>query len=522
MRRFSHLCVPASLVALLLAGCGGGAASGGADPASIMPATADVYVEGVVRPEGDQREDVLDAAGKLLRTSDPEKRMRELFDQALAKSDAKGTTYEKDFKPWLGNRVGVYATNFQKEDADVLIAVATTDSDKARKSVVETFGDKGEKLRDGSYKGVDYKIDSKGMAAGIVDDFLAIGDEAQFKRGVDASKGKSLADQKRYKDAIGRLDGDRIGTAFVDVKSLFDAAAKADPSSAGDLEQARRLFGFDKLQPVSAALLADGDRIAVDSAMTVSGGSDLLARLSLLQGEGPGKLLGDLPGDAWLAYGVPKLGEGLKTVYGQFAGALGGAALSGQIKQQTGLDLEQDVFSWIGDTGLFVRGTSTSALEGALVIEATDPAKAKTAVTKLVGAAAKQSPVFGPEPLKLPGADVAFQISGAGTPQPVIVAVGKGRTVVAVGEKAARDGLAAGAKLADAAAFKSAVDTLGDNGSPSLYLSMPEVLKLADASSGSEPGYQKAKPYLEAISALISGGKKDGDQVTSRFAIGLK
>ena len=64
-----------------------------------------------------------------------------------------------------------------------------------------------------------------------------------------------------------------------------------------------------------------------------------------------------------------------------FAGALGGAALAAQVKQATGLDLEQDVFSWIGDVGGFVRGDDARpTLDGALVIESTDDAAGRGGV----------------------------------------------------------------------------------------------------------------------------------------------
>ena len=60
-----------ALLAALVAACGGGAAAGEADPASAVPADALVYIEAVVRPEGDLRDDALAAAGKVLRTDDP-------------------------------------------------------------------------------------------------------------------------------------------------------------------------------------------------------------------------------------------------------------------------------------------------------------------------------------------------------------------------------------------------------------------------------------------------------------------
>ena len=71
------------LLAVALAACGGAGGAADADPAKAVPAGSAVYVEGVVRPEGDQRDDVLDAAGKVLRTDDPEKKIHELLDQGL-------------------------------------------------------------------------------------------------------------------------------------------------------------------------------------------------------------------------------------------------------------------------------------------------------------------------------------------------------------------------------------------------------------------------------------------------------
>ena len=60
-----------SLLAALVVGCGGGAASGDADPASAVPANALLYAEVAIQPEGDLREDALDAAGKVLQHRGP-------------------------------------------------------------------------------------------------------------------------------------------------------------------------------------------------------------------------------------------------------------------------------------------------------------------------------------------------------------------------------------------------------------------------------------------------------------------
>ena len=109
------------------------------------------------------------------------------------------------------------------------------------------------------------------MAAGIVGDFVAIGTEPEFKRTVRAEDGDSLADEKRFKSAIDDLDDDRIGSFYVDLKPFIEQAVKSDPKAAGQLEQIRSIFPIDKLEPMSGALLADGDRIAFDTIMRGSG-----------------------------------------------------------------------------------------------------------------------------------------------------------------------------------------------------------------------------------------------------------
>src|SRR5215211_2063547 len=68
MRRAVLTALPCLVLALLLAACGSGGASAGGDPATAAPAGAAIYLGGVVRPEGDQRDDVLDAARKVMRT----------------------------------------------------------------------------------------------------------------------------------------------------------------------------------------------------------------------------------------------------------------------------------------------------------------------------------------------------------------------------------------------------------------------------------------------------------------------
>ena len=104
----------------------------------------------------------------------------------------------------------------------------------------------------------------------------------------------------------------------------------------------------------------------------------------------------------------PEFGESLKALYQQAAGALGGAAIEQQLRQELGLDLQEDVFSWIGDVAFFARGTTMDSIEGGAVIEVTDPAKAKAAFGKLTGLAQSRGGVPA-KPVQIDGAEIGVR-----------------------------------------------------------------------------------------------------------------
>ena len=286
-----------------------------------------------------------------------------------------------------------------------VVLVAAKDTDKAQEAIDK--GAKSEKgVKERSYNDVDYQVDADGVAAGIVGDFVAIGTEPEFKRTVRAEDGDSLADEKRFKNAIDDLDDDRIGSFYVDLKPFIEQAVKSDPKAAGQLEQIRSIFPIDKLEPMSGALLADGDRIAFDTIMRGSGVKSLGAFGPFL-GTGKTPLIAELPGDSWAAYGAPNVGPGLKSLFTRVAGAFGGAAATQQLQQQYGIDLERDVFGWIGDMGLFVRGSDKASLEGGLVIKATNAGNMRNAFGKIVGLIQSQGGKKA-SPVKVKGAAAAF------------------------------------------------------------------------------------------------------------------
>ena len=506
-------------LSLIAAGCGAGTSAGGDDPASAVPAKAAFYVDATVRPEGDLREDALAAAGKVLRTSDPQAKIDELVSQAFAETEDPKFDYEKDIAPWLGEKVAIWGSSSTGEDDfRGAVVVSTTDEDEAQSAIDRAVkaGDKTFSKRD--YKGVDYQA-SPDSAVGIVEGFAVAGTESEFKQTVDAAKGDGLDSTDRFKKAMDGLEDDRLGAFYLDFKAVLDTAIRQDPESAQQIEQAKRLFPVDKIGAVAGAFMADGERLAIDATAQIPEGA-LPSGVGSLYSGGATPLLAELPGDSWVAFGAPEFGPALKGIYQQVAGALGGAAIENQLRQELGLDLQEDVFSWIGDVAVFARGTTADTVEGGAVIEVTDSAKAQSAFGKLLGLAQSRGGVRA-RPVKIDGADAAFEAALPGAPKTVVAARSDDRVVIAFGRDAAADALGGGEKLGDSDTYAAAKSVLGDV-EPGFLVSVPAVLELIEAAGKADEDFAKAKPYLEGFGVIAGGSSRDGDTARSRTAAQLK
>jgi hypothetical protein len=500
-----------SVLAALVVGCGGGAASGGADPASAVPADAMLYTEVVVRPSGDVRAGAADALGKVLRTDDPSGRIRELVDKAFAR-DGGTLDYDKDVRPWLGERAGAWLSSRLDAEGDPggAAVIATTDPDAA----LDAFhkASKGVALTGRTYHDVSYEVDPDGVATGIVGDFLVNAAEPEFKRTVDAAAGDSLADADRYRKAVDGLDDSRLAHFYLDLKGLVDLARKQQPENT-PLDGFEAAVPVAKLPPIAGSFMADGDRLAIDVSTE---GFDSNALGSFGGFGGFTSLIKDLPGDSWAAFGAADYGQQLTKMLNQYAGLFGGAAAREQLRQQYGIDLDRDILSWMGDVAFFVRGDSLPTLGGGAVIEVTDPGKAAQGFGKIAGLLQSAGGVR-VEPVSIGGARTAFAITDRTSLQPFVMALSDDRVVVTYGRAAAEQALAPDATLGDAPLYDDAKSAL-DGIDPGLLVSMPAALKLLVASGPADPDFQRARPYLEAYDAIALGY----DDKRVRFAAGLR
>jgi hypothetical protein len=513
------LALCAAAAALFVAACGDGGGDEENGPASLVPATAPAYFEVVLRPEGEAADDAEAALGKIIDSPDPGNELVTQLEQSAARS-GEGFNYEEEIAPWLGERVGIFPSSLAGESEAALV-IETTDPDKALE-FVSSQEDATDK--EGEYEGHTFKLDADGDAFGIVDDFLVFAKPAGFKQVVDTADGDSLADEDDFKDSVGDLPEDRLATLYALPKTFLEAIPdeEIDPQGRAIVLKA---LGEGGSEPILGDITATAENITLDFS---AGGGAVETNESAL--------LGELPADSWLAFGLSDIGAAVQNSVDQIESAgvpgLDGEAIREQLRSQAGINLEQDVINTLGDAALFVQGTSISSLGGALVIETKDPAASAGLLTKLQTLIAQQAgAAVTIEPLASTSGDQGFRISDPANKkqQPVSVIQRDDRIIVGYGGAAINQALTgtgaegSGAQpLSKSPTFTGAKSALGDLGID-LFVSFAPIFQLAETQGATaDPDYQQAKPYLDSLDFIASGSGTDGDRSSVRLVIGLK
>jgi hypothetical protein len=504
-----------ALISAIAVGCGSSdSGSGGADdPAALVPATAPVYAEATLRPDGKVGADLDAALKKILRTDDPGAKIQKALDDSI-KTD--GVTYKDDIEPWLGDRVGIAVTAIRGDDADFVAVIESKDDGKANDALANAKGD----IVKRSYNGVDYRFDRKdSTAAGVFEHSVVVGTEPGFKAAVDASKGESLADSNGLRGVRSKVAVERVGLLYLDVDGLLRAVS-ASAGSQPEVGALVQSLSAAVPKTIGAALQAQPDALKIDA---VSLGTPKTSS----SGASGADMVATLPADSWLALGFGKSGQALEGILDGIgkAGGITGVgvnALLSQFQQQTGLDLREDVLSWMGDAGVFVAGKGLPDLGGGLVIKTSDPAKTKRVIDVLRRLAGQQSGAT-VKALTAQGVDEGFTVQPHDGPR-IDVALAGEKFIVAVGAPGAlKQAISPSQPLSSAPGFTDAAGKLGDGLRPSFYLDFQQVVSLIEGFVGNEADFQKAKPYLDTFGAVVAGAKDEGDGVTrARFVVTLK
>jgi hypothetical protein len=489
--------------ALLAAGCGGGS-DREQDPATVVPSSAYMYLEADLDPSGNQQEAVRTVLATLPGVGEPERRLQEHFDAyAQRRYGLHAANFERDIKPWLGDRVGTFvlvpAHGTTVDHPPAGIVTATRDVKKARHWLFEVSRRPAERER--TYKSVRYLWmgGRERMAYGIVEGFAVAADEAAFKAVVDSARGsRSLATRQRFERATAKASDDRLGFLWYDPHRVFDTVARR--LGRGYFKRAipavRRLVPDD---PLLLTIAAKPKTVVLSGEVPAGKGGVLTS----LFDEG-GALMDQLPKDAVAVVGQPNFGDYLRKLLALSNAGEGGYAGMRRDLRREGLDLERDLLGWMTDAAVFLHEDHDHTLTGALVVQSGDANAVYDGVLRLgrfiyrTGGDVRD--------VRLPGSDLGFTLRVPGLRKPLYVAEAGKRMVVAYGRESAQSALSNGG-LGGAAHYERARGKLGLDWGPAAYVDIQRLLPLIDLGD--------AEQYLKAARYLIVGGRVDGKRLRS-------
>jgi hypothetical protein len=545
---------PVLVAALALAGCGGGSSSGtNVDPASVVPASAPVFLGADVRPSGQEQKNALAVGTALTHRPDP-------YAQLAAVLQTPGSPpieYSRDVAPWLGPHAGLFATStsgaaallpiaaqgllgttsstaefpFATGRLDGAIVLDTSDAGKARSFVEAQAAHAGAHAT--SYHGVSYKVTAAGVAFAIVDRFAVFGSDAGVRAVIDtAAGGSSLHASADYERLLSQSPPGTLAHLFTN-PTAGGAAATAAAGSGGALS----LFAGPRESNIS--LVPGSQALSVFADTRASGATGTPGGLLTASAEGT-RAMEELPATSWLALGLGNVGHTLGadiSGLGEVAALVGlagppGSASSGTISvgglvegllaplkalASTQGQARRDLTSWMGSGGVFASGTGLLELQGAVVIESHNPAASREAVGKLAALLAHSGNAT--KKVSIPGTDAAAQVQVPGLPLQLYIANGQDASggtkfVLGLGEASVTTALHPQGTFASAPANKLAAETLGEGITPNLVFDVTTLVGLLEGVGLAEdPAFAKIAPYAHAITRVVGGGHKIGGEV---------
>jgi hypothetical protein len=507
-------------LALGLAACGGGG-DADPDPAQAVPASAPIYAQATLRPEGDLQTNVANLSKRLFGSSDA----GALIQKQLTSSGTDDSQLGDHLQEWVGSAAGIFATGITNNSPEGAVVFSVSDKDKAQGYFDADV--KGETKK--AYKDVDYYLQGTDAtdAQAIVDQYYVSGSERGLKTVIDTLKGDdvdTIGDSKKYQDALAAVGDtkDALATVYVAPQDLVDALARANGIPAATLTGLR--------QALAQAGTSWGGKLGV-SANAVAIDFAAMGVKQQAGASGPAgsatKALEALPGDAWLGLGAGAIGQRLRLgiQQGLQLASAAGQDVSAQVsavEQQLGISLDDDLLSWMGDAGLFASGTTIANIGGALVVQSSDPAKTKTAITKITRLLRQLSPDLKIRAATgIQGADSGIQITTPSFPFPIFAVVGGDRFVLGINQQAVEKGLSSSTTLGAGASYKQAKAALGGV-EPQFFLDLaPVATLLRGLGLESDPSSAQLLSALQKVGSLSAGTKTDGTTVHEKIVLTL-
>lgn len=566
--------------ALAISACGSSTPGGtAADPATVVPSSAPLYVAAVVQPEGALKQNANADAKTLTHLKEPFSRLV----QALAGAAGVGSfDYAKEVKPWIGRNAGLFATatgplggatesllgqvtqggspeSLLKGAGEALLAqgtvqgalvLDTTDLGKARE-----FLDKLAKREDAhgaSYRGASYEVGPHGTAEAIVGKFAVIGTEGALKSVIDTHAGDpSLAkDSTPYETLTAKAPSESLLSAYVDMAASGaggapeGAAAKGsaseDATSKGSAPEgaaakgspANALMQLIPGEPAQALVSVQPQKNAVAVDADALSASQAAASEASVAGNSAAGLVAKLPGGSWLAAGLGASGKhfagylsALRSVV-SLAGSsalssFGGEALQGLFSRlsEHPAALQSAFSGWNGPIAAFAAGAGLLDLQAGIVAEASSPARAVGAVSELATALAGAGAKVGTTTIA--GAESAIEVHITGFPLTIDIGAGNGLLAIGAGPASVQAVLVpSGEPLGQSSLYHSASAQLGSGSKPTVIFDFPSLLAFIEGIGFSEsPSLSPVLPYLRSLGTLAASEQSLGSNVTRLHAV---
>jgi hypothetical protein len=525
-----------------------------------VPGSAPLYIDATVQPEGTLKADASTVGRTLTGRPKPFEGLLKL----LAGPTGKTPNYTREIKPWLGPHAGIFLTAIDLSHAQGLLGAEVLEKDLSEglpgveaallgegglQAAIGSSSSQGALVLDTtnlgaarsflevqahsagahttSYRGVTYQVSPDGIAEGIVHRFAVIGSEAGLKSVIEtASGGPSLAQAPGYAKLASTAQAGTgphpsseptaLANVYLSPEELSHALTGSG-STESILPLLESLLGkpgqlYLSVIPSASSVALDLDTLESSTAHPSSSESSSASMLDA----GGARVLRGLPASAWLAVGIGDLGDsfanstqGLRTLASlgstvNIGGLFSLAKLFAPLNSRA-IDLQRDLLSWMGATGIYASGSSVLSLQGALVITSKDPAHSRAALGKLAQAYRE---VGGQStPIAIPGTETAMTIKLPGFPLTLIMAVGQGKFVAGLGSSSVQEALSPQSTLAGTPAYNAAASALGQGIQPSALIEFHTLSGLIESLGLSQtPGVSGLASAVAPLGALSAGG----------------
>ena len=359
-----------------------------------------------------------------------------------------------------------------------------------------------------SYRGVTYQVSPDGVAEGIVHKFAVIGSEAGIKSVIEtAAGGPSLAQASAYSKLTSTAEHGALANAYLSSEELASTlksggggtavvgaaaavavgapaarnrscrcwtACSATPASftcRRSRAQTQVALNLDTLPPTplpAAPARADRRRAPPNRAPATP---NRLAKAERRCCAGSPAA----PGWRWASATSAVRWAAVRRVLAPL-GSLGSALNIDGIDfgkllaplTSRSLNLQRDLLSWAGATGLYVSGSSVLDLQAAIVITSKNPARSRAAVAQL--AQAYREAGGQTSPTSVPGTETAVTVKLPSFPLQLTLAAGQGKFVAGLGTASIEEALHPQSTLGSAPSYGTATSTLGGGIQPSALI----------------------------------------------------